>query len=134
MSSPRSYHLLTDIRGVCYSAFATPNLGITWAVVSLVGGLICLTYKRYNRRSFYSFRSRVFEGHGVGFTPPFPGWTRSIAWADFGKSFCYCLIAVSFIMVVNGTRLVSRYRVTNNATSSCASFCCTTIVAVEARF
>ena len=52
MSSPRSCHLLTDIRGVCYSAFATPNLGITWAVVSLVGGLICLTYKRHNRRSF----------------------------------------------------------------------------------
>ena len=52
MSSPRSCHLLTDIRGVCYSAFATPNLGITWAVVSLLGGLICLTYKRYNRRSF----------------------------------------------------------------------------------
>jgi hypothetical protein len=49
---PKSCHLLTDIRGVYYSAFATPNLGITWAVVSLVGGLICLTYKRYNRRSF----------------------------------------------------------------------------------
>ena len=52
MSSAKSYHLLTDIRGVCYSAFATPNLGITWAVVSLLGGLICLTYKSYNRRSF----------------------------------------------------------------------------------
>jgi hypothetical protein len=52
VSLPRSRHLLTDIRGVCYSAFATPNLGITWAMVSLLGGLICLTYKRYKRRSF----------------------------------------------------------------------------------
>jgi hypothetical protein len=53
LPSPKPCHLLTDIRGLCYSAFATPNLGITWTVVSLLGGLICLTYQQYKRRSFH---------------------------------------------------------------------------------
>jgi hypothetical protein len=38
------------IRGVCYSAFSSPNLGITWAMLSLVSGLIYLIYSECKRR------------------------------------------------------------------------------------
>ena len=44
------YELTTRIRGVCYSAFSSPNLGITWAMFSLVSGLIYLIYAERKRR------------------------------------------------------------------------------------
>ena len=40
------YAVITDIRGVCYAAFATPNLGLTWAVLTFVIGLTCLMLKK----------------------------------------------------------------------------------------
>ena len=44
------YELAMRIRGVCYSAFSSPNLGITWAMLTLVSGLIYLLYSERNRR------------------------------------------------------------------------------------
>jgi hypothetical protein len=46
------YELTTRIRGVCYSAFSSPNLGITWAMFSLVSGLIYLIYAERKVRIF----------------------------------------------------------------------------------
>lgn len=44
------YELMMRIRGVCYSAFSSPNLGITWAMLSLASGLVYLIYSERNRR------------------------------------------------------------------------------------
>jgi hypothetical protein len=44
------YELAMRIRGVCYSAFSSPNLGITWAMLTLVSGLIYLIYSERKRR------------------------------------------------------------------------------------
>jgi hypothetical protein len=38
------------VRGVCYSAFSSPNLGITWAMLALISGLIYLIYAERKRR------------------------------------------------------------------------------------
>lgn len=38
------------IRGVCYSAFSSPNLGVTWAMLALVSGLIYLIYAEWKRQ------------------------------------------------------------------------------------
>ena len=42
--------LAIRIRGVCYSAFSSPHLGITWAMLTLVSGLIYLVYAERKRR------------------------------------------------------------------------------------
>jgi hypothetical protein len=44
--------LASRIRGVCYSAFSSPNLGITWAMLSLASGLIYLIYAEQKRAAF----------------------------------------------------------------------------------
>ena len=48
----KACHLLTDLRGVCYSAFATPNLGVVGGG-EFVRWTDCLTYKQYKRRSLH---------------------------------------------------------------------------------
>jgi hypothetical protein len=50
MPFKRLYDLATRIRGVCYSAFSSPNLGITWAMLTLASGLIYLIYAERKRR------------------------------------------------------------------------------------
>lgn len=44
--------LAIRIRGVCYSAFSSPHLGITWAMLTLVSGLIYLIYAERKVRVF----------------------------------------------------------------------------------
>jgi len=56
--SQRLCHALTQVRALCYSAFGSPNLGITWALVTLVSGLIYLAYKERKRRNFTQERAR----------------------------------------------------------------------------
>jgi hypothetical protein len=46
----RLYDFATRIRGVCYSAFSSPNLGITWAMLTLISGRIYLIYAERKRR------------------------------------------------------------------------------------
>lgn len=50
MPFKRLNDLAIRIRGVCYSAFSSPNLGITWAMLTLVSGLIYLIYAERKRR------------------------------------------------------------------------------------
>jgi hypothetical protein len=45
----RLSHSVTHARSVCYSAFASPNLGITWSLVTLLSGLIYLIYHERKR-------------------------------------------------------------------------------------
>jgi hypothetical protein len=49
---PSECVFLRDVRSVCYSAFAMPGLGMTWATISLLTGLTCLIYKKCQRRGF----------------------------------------------------------------------------------
>jgi hypothetical protein len=48
----RLYHSVTHLRSVCYSAFGSPGLGITWSLVTLLTGLIYLFYDERKRRNF----------------------------------------------------------------------------------
>jgi len=48
----RLYHSVTQARSVCYSAFGSPGLGITWSLVTLLSGLIYLIYDERKRRNF----------------------------------------------------------------------------------
>jgi len=48
----RLYHSVTQARSVCYSAFGSPGLGITWSLVTLLSGLIYLIYDDRKRRNF----------------------------------------------------------------------------------
>jgi hypothetical protein len=52
MAFKRLYHSVTRVRSVCYSAFGSPNLGITWSIVTLLSGLIYLIYNERKRRNF----------------------------------------------------------------------------------
>jgi hypothetical protein len=52
MAFKRLYHSVTRVRSVCYSAFGTPNLGITWSIVTLLSGLIYLIYNERKQRNF----------------------------------------------------------------------------------
>ena len=45
-------HSVMRVRSVCYSAFGSPGLGITWSLVTLLGGLIYLAYDERKRRNF----------------------------------------------------------------------------------
>jgi hypothetical protein len=47
----RFYHSVKHARSVCYSAFGSPGLGITWSLVALLSGLIYLIYDERKRRS-----------------------------------------------------------------------------------
>ena len=60
--------LAIRVRGVCYSAFSSPNLGITWAMFSLVSGLIYLIYAERKVRIFdeMAARSHDEDNHAVG--------------------------------------------------------------------
>ena len=48
----RLYHSVMHVRSVCYSAFGSPGLGITWSLVTLLSGLIYLIYDQRKRRNF----------------------------------------------------------------------------------
>ena len=48
----RLYHSVMHVRSVCYSAFGSPGLGITWSLVTLLSGLIYLIYDERKRRNF----------------------------------------------------------------------------------
>ena len=50
MSFKKLYHSVTHVRTVCYSAFGSPGLGITWSLLSLGAGLIYLMYDERKRR------------------------------------------------------------------------------------
>jgi len=52
MPFKRLYHSVTHVRSVCYSAFGSPGLGITWSLVTLLSGLIYLIYDERKRRNF----------------------------------------------------------------------------------
>ena len=54
----RLYHSVTHARSVCYSAFGSPGLGITWSLVSLLSGLIYLIYDERKRRNFQPERQK----------------------------------------------------------------------------
>ncbi len=45
-------HSVMHVRSVCYSAFGSPGLGITWSLVTLLSGLIYLVYDERKRRNF----------------------------------------------------------------------------------
>jgi hypothetical protein len=49
MSFKKLYHSVTRVRSVCYSAFGSPGLGITWSLVTLLSGLIFLIYDERKR-------------------------------------------------------------------------------------
>jgi hypothetical protein len=51
MSFKKLYHSVTRVRSVCYSAFGSPGLGITWSLVTLLSGLIFLIYDERKRRN-----------------------------------------------------------------------------------
>ncbi len=51
--------LAIRIRGVCYSAFSSPHLGITWAMLTLVSGLIYLMYAERKGRIFDEMAARL---------------------------------------------------------------------------
>ena len=42
---------MSRVRSVCYSAFSSPGLGITWSAVTLLSGLAYLVYHEVKRRS-----------------------------------------------------------------------------------
>ena len=48
----RVRHSVMRVRSVCYSAFGSPGLGITWSLVTLLSGLIYLAYDERKRRNF----------------------------------------------------------------------------------
>lgn len=52
MPFKRLYHSVTLVRSVCYSAFGSPGLGITWSLVTLLSGLIYFIYDERKRRNF----------------------------------------------------------------------------------
>jgi hypothetical protein len=52
MPFQRLYCSVAHVRSVCYSAFGSPNLGITWSLVTLLSGLIYLIYNERKRRNF----------------------------------------------------------------------------------
>jgi hypothetical protein len=52
MPFKRLYHSVMHVRSVCYSAFGTPGLGITWSLVTLLSGLLYLIYDERKRRNF----------------------------------------------------------------------------------
>ena len=58
MPFKRLYHSVTHVRSVCYSAFGSPGLGITWSLVSLLSGLIYLIYDDRKRRNFQPERQK----------------------------------------------------------------------------
>ena len=45
------YHSVTHVRTVCYSAFGSPGLGITWSLLTFGAGLIYLIYDQRKRRN-----------------------------------------------------------------------------------
>jgi hypothetical protein len=71
MAFKRLYHSVTRVRSVCYSAFGSPNLGITWSIVTLLSGLIYLIYNERKRRNFQLERknSAVELGNSYDETP-----------------------------------------------------------------
>jgi len=52
MPFKRFYHSVMNVRSVCYSAFSSPGLGITWSLVTLLSGLIYVIYDDRKRRNF----------------------------------------------------------------------------------
>jgi hypothetical protein len=50
MALKRLYHSVTRFPSVCYSAFGSPGLGITWSLVTFLSGLLCLIYDNRKRR------------------------------------------------------------------------------------
>lgn len=47
MRLTRLYHSVSSARAAFYSAFSAPNLGMTWAVVTFLSGLLYLMYKQH---------------------------------------------------------------------------------------
>jgi hypothetical protein len=57
----RLYHSVTHARSVCYSAFGSPGLGITWSLVTLLSGLLYLIYDERKRRNFLESKNGTVE-------------------------------------------------------------------------
>jgi hypothetical protein len=49
MSLKRLYHSVSSAQAALYTAFGSPGLGITWAVMSFLGALLVLIYDQHNR-------------------------------------------------------------------------------------
>ncbi|MGH7796808.1 MAG: hypothetical protein ACREQ2_18240 [Candidatus Binatia bacterium] len=41
---------VSSVRAALYAAFSSPNLGITWAMVTFLSGLLYLTYNEHKRQ------------------------------------------------------------------------------------
>ena len=50
MALKRLYHSVSCARAAFYSAFGSPNLGVTWAVVTFLSGLFYLIYNQHRRQ------------------------------------------------------------------------------------
>jgi hypothetical protein len=50
MSVKKLYHCVSGLRATFYSAFSSPSLGITWAIVTFLSGLLYLIYNERKRQ------------------------------------------------------------------------------------
>jgi hypothetical protein len=51
MGLRRLYHSVSSARAAFYSAFSAPNLGMTWAVVTFLSGLLYLIYNQHKSQT-----------------------------------------------------------------------------------
>jgi len=55
----RLYHSLTCARAAWYSACGSSSFGITWTIVTFLGGLLYLIYDGYKRQIVKAYAKRT---------------------------------------------------------------------------